>query len=88
VLGDGFRARVVSNADGRIETVMAESVKAVAHCQWDAQTYPRGQWKLSSGLTAGTLDWAMKLPSTYTLAFPGRSVYSDLFLIFAWKECN
>jgi hypothetical protein len=47
------------------------------------KTYPRGQSKLSSGLTSGTSDLEMKLPSTYTLAFPARKVYSEAFLIFA-----
>jgi hypothetical protein len=37
-------------------------------------TYPRLQVKLSNGLTLGTLEVAIKLPSTYILAFPGTRV--------------
>lgn len=48
-------------------------------------THPSGQSKLSSGLTSGTSDLEMKLPSTYTLEVPGRRVYSEAFLIWAYK---
>lgn len=46
-------------------------------------TYPSEQSKLSCGLTEGTCERAIKLPLTYTLALPGRSVYSDKLCIFA-----
>ena len=49
------------------------------------RTYPSGQSKLSSGLTSGTSDFEMKLPSTYTLACPLKKVYGEAFLIFAYQ---
>ena len=71
---------VVGDANGWVNT-MKQIRKEYLSVSFD--THPSGQSKLSSGLTSGTSDLEMKLPSTYTLEVPGRSVYSEAFFILA-----
>jgi hypothetical protein len=82
-LRDPFHSGVVGDSDGGVEAVRRGRLGAESTLGGMRKTYPNGQSKLSSGLTAGTSEREMKLPSTYTLAGPLRRVYSDAFLILA-----
>lgn len=71
---------MICYSNGRIQTKQKVSGSQIIE---ETLSYPRGQSNFSSGLTKGTSDLAMKLPSTYTLAVPASRVYSDAFFIFA-----